>query len=78
MALVFRPPYTPFDPANWVRAIYGYEHNSPVFLIERPNFMDRLLPKSLPIDQATGIGFVVRIVFNDLTIENTDIDFIIR
>ena len=73
-----KPPGAPVYPTRWVRTVNGNQYPPPVFLIVSPDAVYRLLSKGIPIDQATGIGFVVRIVFNDLTIENTDIVFIIR
>ena len=67
----FWPPYTPVEPTSRVRTVQGNQHRPPDTLMISPNAKYRLPAERLPINQATGIGFVIRVVLNYFTLQNT-------
>ena len=60
------------DPPVRIRAIHCYQHRPLIFFIIRPYAVNRFFMNIFSVDQATGIGFIIRIIFDYFSIKNAE------
>ncbi|MDI6775694.1 MAG: hypothetical protein QMD03_00390 [Syntrophales bacterium] len=78
MASLLLSPFPPVDPQIGIRPINHDQDGPSVLLVICPNTMDRIATEGPTVYQTARIRPVGRIILDDFTVKNREVDFIKR